>query len=62
MAGLSDFKTCEIVIARMAGAYVTKVAKLFDIAKSSLLKVIAAFEKEGKQNSWRKRKLSDRDY
>ena len=47
----------------MAG---TNITKLFGAARSTVLKVMTAFEKEGKtsslkQNSGRKRKLSDRD-
>ena len=49
----------------MAGASVTKNAELFGVANSSVSKVMRAFEIEGKtspkQNSGKKRKLSDRD-
>ena len=50
----------------MAGVSVTKTAELFGIARNTISKVMTAFEKEGKtsslkQNSGRKRKLSDRD-
>ena len=52
--------------ARMAGASVTKPLQLLAVAKSIDLKVMTAYEKEGKtstlkQNCERKRKLSDRD-
>ena len=64
MADLSHFERGQIVGARMRGASVTKSAKLFGVAKSSDSSVMSAFEKEGKtswlkQNSGRKRKLSN---
>ena len=67
MADLSDFKRCQIVGVRADGTCVTKTAKLFGVARSIISKVMSAFEKEGKtsslkQNSGRKRKLSDRDH
>ena len=66
MADLSDFKTGQIVGARMVGANVIKTAELFVLARSAVSEVMTAFEKEGKissqkQNSGRKQKLSDRD-
>ena len=66
MADLSDFKRGQIVCACMAGASVTKTTELFGVARSIVSKVKTAFEKEVKtsslkQNSGRKRKLSDRD-
>ena len=67
MADLSDFKWGQIVGARMAGARITKTDKLFDVARSTISKVMTAFEKEGKTSSLKqnlgekKRKLSDRD-
>ena len=63
MANISDFKRGQISAARMAGANVTKTAKLFGIAKCTILNVMTSFGTEGKhsslkQNSRRKRKLS----
>ena len=48
MVDLSDFKRGRIVGTCMAGASVTKTAELFDGARSCVLKVMTAFEKEGK--------------
>ena len=67
MADLSDFKCGQIVGTRLPGACVTKTAGLFGVASSSVSKIMTAFENEGKtsllkQNSGRKRKLSDRDH
>ena len=63
MADRSNFKRGQIGGARMAGASVTKTA---GVGRSTVLKVMTAFEKEGKilslkQNSGRKRKLSGRN-
>ena len=49
MADLSDFKRGQIVGARMAGASGTKTTELFAVARSTVLKVMTAFEKEGKK-------------
>ena len=51
MADLSDFKRGPIVGAPMADPNVTKTAKLFGIARSTVLKVMTAFNKEGKTSS-----------
>ena len=66
MADLSDLKRGQIVGARMAGASVTKIDVLFGVTRSTVSKVMTAFKKEGKtsslkQNSERKRKLSNWD-
>ena len=61
MADLKD----QIVGALMANASVTKMAELFGVAKSTISKVMTAFEKGKtslKQNLGRKRKQSDRDH
>ena len=67
MADLLDFKRSQIIGVRMLGASVTKIAELFDVARSTVSKVMKAFEKEGKtstlkQNYGKKGKLSDRDH
>ena len=64
MADLSDFKSNQIVRARIVGTSLTKTAEAFGVASSTVSKVITVFEKEGKtsslkQKSGRKRKLSD---
>ena len=66
MTDLLDFETCQMIGARIAGASVRKIAELFGIAKSTVSIVMTAFVKEWKtsslkQNSGRKRKLSDRN-
>ena len=66
MVDLSDFKRGQIVGARVPGEVVTETAELFGVGRSTVSKVMTAFEKKGKtsspkQNSGRKRKLSDRD-
>ena len=48
MADLSNLKRGQIVGAHMADASVTKISELFNVARSSLSKIITAFEKEGK--------------
>ena len=48
MAALSDFKRCEIIGARLAGAGVRETAELFGVARSIVSKIMTAFEKEGK--------------
>ena len=64
---MADFQRDQILGAHMAGASVTKTAESFGVTRSTVSKVMTAFEKEGKtsslkQSSGRKRKLSDRDY
>ena len=66
MTDLLDFKRGQIVGGRIAGARVTKTSELFGVARSTVSKVMTAFEKEGKtsslkQNCGRNRNLSDRD-
>ena len=66
MADQLNFKIGQTVVARMAGASVTKTAEIFGVERSIVSKVISAFEKEGKtstqkENSGRKRQMFDRD-
>ena len=51
MADLSDFKRDQIVGTHMAGISVTKNPELFGVARSTVLKVMSGFEKEGKTSS-----------
>ena len=51
MVDLSDFKSVQIIDACMAGASVTKTPELFCVARSTVSKVMTAFEKEGKTSS-----------
>ena len=65
MADLSEFKKGQIFGVPMAGASVTKTAELFRVIRSTISKVMTAFEKEGKTSHWsknsgRKLKLSDK--
>ena len=55
MADVSDFKRGQIVGARMAGTRVTKTIELFAVRRSTISKVMSAFEKEGKK-PWKKAK------
>ena len=48
MADRPNFKRGLIIGARMAGACVTKTAKLFGVARSTIPKVMTAFEIEEK--------------
>ena len=48
MADLSEFKRGQFVGAHMAGASVSKTAELFGVARSTVPKIMTAFEKEKK--------------
>ena len=51
MADLSDFQRGQIVGARMAGASVTETARMLDVSRGTVSKVMTAFEREGKTSS-----------
>ena len=46
MANLTDFKRVQIVGAHVAGVCVTETAEIFGLARSTVSKVMTAFEKE----------------
>ena len=51
MADLLDLKRGQNVVVAMAGSSVTKTAELFAVARSTVSKVMIAFEKEGQTSS-----------
>ena len=51
MADLSNFKRGQIVGARMVSASGRKTVEYFGVERSTVLKVMTAFEKEGKTSS-----------
>ena len=51
MADLSDFRRGQIVGACVAGVCVWKTAESFGVARSTISKIMIAFEKEGKSSS-----------
>ena len=66
MTDLSDFQRGQIVGACMAGASVIETARMLDVSRGNVSKVMTAFEREGmpssaKHRSDRKSKLSERD-
>ena len=66
MADLSDFQRGQIVGARMAATSVTETARMLDVSRGTVSKVMTAFEREGKTSSAKHRsaqnsKLSERD-
>ena len=66
MADLSDFKRDQMLVLVWQVLVSQKPLNYFGVARTTVSKVMIAFEKEGKtsslkQNSGRKRKLSNRD-
>ena len=51
MADLSNFKRGQLVGARMVGASVTQITKIFGVSRGTVSKVIIASEKEKKTSS-----------